>query len=105
MFRPERLAETLALVPQTPVGLVTIRVLIGAPYLAMGFVTVYAALRGQWAWLVPVAIIEGVMAVVRIGSGLSDGFGAAGVHFIAAEIVMCVVLVLGAVVLSGRQGR
>lgn len=97
VFRPERLAEILALVPESPVGLVTIRVLIGAPYIAMGLVTVFAAVRGRWAWLVPISAIEGVMALSRILSGFTEGFEAAGVGTILVEAVVCVVLALTAI--------
>ncbi|MDZ7826470.1 MAG: hypothetical protein U5R48_11170 [Gammaproteobacteria bacterium] len=43
------------LAPEGAEGLVAIRVLIGAPYIAMGLVTLYAAMRRQWAWLAPIA--------------------------------------------------
>lgn len=35
VFRPEQLAEGLALTPEGSAGLLTVRALIGAPYLAM----------------------------------------------------------------------
>lgn len=104
LFRPERLAEILALEPETAVGLVTIRVLIGAPYIAMGLVTVFAAVRGHWAWLVPIAAIEGVMALARILSGFTEGFEAAGVGTILVEAVVCFALTLAAI-LPARSGR
>jgi hypothetical protein len=104
VFRPERLAEILALGPEGPVGLVTIRVLIGAPYIAMGLVTVFAAVRGRWAWLVPISAIEGVMALARILSGFREGFEAAGVGTILVEAVVCLVLALTAI-LPARAKR
>jgi hypothetical protein len=97
VFRPERLADTLMLAPEAAGGWVAIRVLIGAPYIAMGLVTLYAAVRGRWAWLVPVAAIEGIMAATRIVSGFLDGFEAAGVHLIGVELLICIVLSLGAI--------
>lgn len=97
VFRPERLGEILALEPETAVGLVSIRVLIGAPYIAMALVTLYGAIRKQWAWLVPISAIEGAMALVRIMSGFTDGFAAAGVGTIIVEVTVCLVLAAAAV--------
>ncbi len=104
VFRPERLAEAFTLVPETAEGTVTIRVLIGAPYIAMGLVTLYAAIRKQWAWLAPIAAIEGTMAVTRIMSGFTEGFEAAGTHEIIIEIIVCGVLALAATLPTRRQG-
>lgn len=104
VFRPERLAEILAIKPETAVGLVTIRVLIGAPYIAMGLVTLYAAVRRQWAWLAPIAATEGVMALVRVLSGFKEGFAAAGTGFILVEMIVCLVLALAAT-LPARSAR
>ena len=104
VFRPERLAEAFTLVPETALGWVTIRVLIGAQFIAMSIVTLYAAIWRQWAWLAPIAIIEGVMALVRIMSGFAEGFEAAGVGTIIAELVVCIILGLAAF-LPARPGR
>lgn len=103
VFRPERLADALMLAPEAAEGWVAIRVLIGAPYIAMGLVTLYAAVRGRWAWLVPVAAIEGVMTATRTLSGILDGFEAAGVHLIAVELIICIVLSLAAVLPARSQ--
>lgn len=100
VFRPERLAEVVGLAPESPMGIAAIRVLIGAPYLAMSAMTIYAAVRRQWAWLAPIAAIEGAMAVTRLFSGLADGFGAdpfASYAQLVIESVVCVVLSLGAI--------
>jgi len=104
VFRPERLAEALGLVPDTEIGWVSVRVLIGAPYIAMAFVTLYGAVRRQWAWLVPVAAIEGAMALVRIMSGFIYGFEAAGVGTIVIEALICLVLAAAAI-MPARSGR
>lgn len=95
VFRTERMAEALAIAPQSASGTVAISVLIGAPYLAMGLVTLYGAIRKQWALLLPIAAIEGAMAVVRIASGFNYGFEVAGLVEIVLEITICVVLTLG----------
>lgn len=96
-FRPERLAEILALAPETEVGSVAIRTLIGAPYLAMGVATLYAAIRKQWAWLVPIAMIEGAMLIVRVMSGFTYGFETAGVREMVMETVVVTVLAMAAI--------
>lgn len=106
VFRPERLAEALGLAPEAAAGWVSVRVLIGAPYLAMAFVTLYASVRRQWAWLAPVAAIEGAMMLARIMSGFIHGFEAAGVGLILAEAGICLVLAAAAILpaWSPRQG-
>ncbi len=107
VFRVERFAEVVALTPESQTGIEAIRVLIGAPYLAMSVVTIYAAVRSQWAWLAPIAAIEGAMAATRLLSGLTDGFGAntfASFAQLMIETVVCVVLCLGAI-LPARLSR
>tara|TARA_R110002049_G_scaffold9747_22_gene48914 strand:- start:51 stop:428 length:378 start_codon:yes stop_codon:yes gene_type:complete len=103
VFRPEQLAEGLALTPDGSAGLLTVRALIGAPYLAMAATAIYAALRGQWAWLVPLAAIEGVMTLVRITTGIAEGFDAASIRIIIVELVCTVVLALGAILPARSQ--
>jgi hypothetical protein len=107
VFRVERFAEVVALTPESQTGIEAIRVLIGAPYLAMSAVTIYAAVRSQWAWLAPIAAIEGAMALTRLFSGLTDGFGTntfASFAQLIIEMVVCVVLSLGAI-LPARLSR
>ena len=104
VFQPERLAGALMLAPEGAEGWVAIRVLIGAPYIAMSLVTLYAAVRQQWAWLAPIAIIEGVMVLARIMSGFTEGFEAAGVVVIIVELIVCIILSLAAF-LPARSGR
>ncbi len=103
-FRPERLAEVLAFNPATPVGIGSVRALVGAQYLAMGLTALFAAVRGHWAWLVPLAAIEGCMVVARIMSSFAGELGPTGVTTIVMEVVSCLVLALGAF-LPTRQSR
>lgn len=108
VFRPERLAEFIALTPESPMGVGALRVLIGAPYLAMSAVTIYAVVRRQWALLGPIAAIEGAMAAIRIYSGLIDGVGTEHVAFFAQlflELIVCGVLSVGALLLGKREGQ
>ena len=106
VFRAERLAEVVGLSVESEAGIAAVRVLIGAPYLAMSAMTILAAVRRQWAWLAPIAAIEGVMALTRLFSGLADGFGPDNVASFAQlfiEVVVCVILSLGAI-LPARRG-
>jgi hypothetical protein len=106
VFRAERLAEVVGLSVESEAGIAAVRVLIGAPYLAMSAMTILAAVRRQWAWLAPIAAIEGVMALTRLFSGLADGFGpdyAASFAQLFIEVVVCVILSLGAI-LPARRG-
>ena len=97
VFRPERLAEALALAPEAPAGFTTIRTLIGAPYLAMAVMTVLAAVRRQGAWLVRIAATEGFMLVTRIFTGTMVGFDRQTMILITLEVVAVVILALGAI--------
>ncbi|MCR9104129.1 MAG: hypothetical protein NXI15_02470 [Gammaproteobacteria bacterium] len=103
VLRPEQLAEGLGLTPDGSAGLMTVRALIGAPYLAMAAIAIYAALRGQWAWLVPLAAIEGAMMLVRIMTGITEGFDSASIRIIIVELVCTVVLALGAILPARSQ--
>ena len=103
VFRPEQLAEALALTSDGSAGLLTVRALIGAPYLAMAATAIYAALRGQWAWLVPLAAIEGFMALVRIMTGVTEVFDSASIRVIIVELVFTVVLAMGAILPARSQ--
>ncbi len=98
--RPERLAEALALSPTAPHGLGAIRALVGGQYLAMGGVAIFAVTRGPATWLAPLAAIEGCMVVARVVSLLSGASGPTGPTTIVLESVSCLVLALGAVLLS-----
>lgn len=104
VFRTERMAEALELVPQSPTGLVSLSVLIGAPYIAMGLVTLYGAIRKQWALLLPIAAIEGAMFVVRLGAAFTYGFEVAGPFELIMEPLLCVVLTLAGT-FPARSGK
>ncbi len=103
-LRPEGLAEGLALSPETPAGLGSVRALVGAHYLAMGLTAIYAAIRGHWAWLVPLATIEGLMVVARIVSLALGEADDSAVRTLVMETVTCLVLALGAI-LPARAAR
>ena len=100
VFQTDRLGEFLSLNAASPTGQVSIKVLIGAPYLAMAAICIFAAVKSKWSWLAPVAAIEGAMCVVRIYSGLIYGFEAAGTVEILIEITVCIFLAICA-----RQDR
>ncbi|MEZ5945602.1 MAG: hypothetical protein R3C13_07595 [Hyphomonas sp.] len=96
VFRTDRLAEFLSLDLVPPTGLVTVRVLIGAPYLAMAGVCIYTAIKSTWAWLVPIAATEGLMALLRISSGFVHGYSAAGIPEMLIETFICVLMAYAA---------
>ncbi len=96
-FRPDRLAEALFLAPQSLAGLGSIRALVGAQYLAMGLVSIYAVLRGQWAWLAPLAAIEGCMIVARVMSLTGGEAGPTATATLGMEIFATLVLALAAI--------
>ena len=96
LFRPAQLAEALALMPVTPAGTGSLRAMIGAHYLAMGSVAIVAALSKRWAWLVPLACIEGCMVLARGVSGIAGELDPSSIGATGIEVIACVVLALGA---------
>lgn len=101
LFRPEQLSEALALTPSNPVGLGSLRAMIGAHYFAMGSVALLAALLQRWSWLVPLAAIEGCMVLARGLAATAGQLDEAGISATIMEVVACLVLSLGAY-LPGR---
>ncbi|MEN0651755.1 MULTISPECIES: DUF4345 family protein [Hyphobacterium] len=95
-MQPERLAEAVSLLPQAPEGLASVRALIGAHYLAMGLVGIYAAIRIHPGWLVPLAAIEAVMVIARITSIAAGELDTAGMVQTGMEVVAASLLALGA---------
>lgn len=96
LFRPREVAEALALAPLTPIGLGSIRLMVGAHYLAMGLTALYAVVRQTPTLLVPLAAIEISMLAARSISGFAGELSSTGMAATGVEVVASLVLALGA---------
>ncbi|MEO0696880.1 MAG: hypothetical protein AAFY84_12345 [Pseudomonadota bacterium] len=74
LFAPAVLAGELGLTLTGGEGAGSVRAMIGAHYLAMGGVCLYAAARDRTVLLLPVGAIEAMMVVARALSILSGEF-------------------------------
>lgn len=98
LVRPAQVAEVLFLTPEQPIGLGSIRAVVGGHYVALGFTAIYAAVRRSSTLLVPIAAVEAFMVAARIISGIAGelspaGMTAAGIEVVASLVVIaCVTL-------------
>lgn len=93
MFTPEDFANGMGLSLASPEGGGTVRSMIGAHYVAMGAVCIFAMVRNQEMLLLPIAAIEVVMVVARGLSALNGEFVAATmvpttIEFLASAILI-----------------
>ena len=95
LFRPSEVAEALALMPKSPIGLGSIRLLVGAHYLAMGLTAIYAAVRQSPTLLVPLAAIEVSVLAARSISGFAGELSSTGMVATGLEAVASLVFTLG----------
>ena len=92
LFTPEEFASGLGLSLVSAEGAGSVRAMIGAHYLAMAAVCVFAMLRQQPVLLLPVAAIELVMVIAR-------GVAAANGEFGTSPLVPTIIVVVAAAAL------
>ncbi|MEL6371046.1 MAG: hypothetical protein AAFR03_10035 [Pseudomonadota bacterium] len=92
LFAPAVLAGELGLTLTGGEGAASVRAMIGAHYLAMGGVCLYAAARNRTVLLLPVGAIEAMMVVARALSILSGEFVTAAVLPTIVELAAAGVL-------------
>ncbi|MEL6361773.1 MAG: hypothetical protein AAFR21_11870 [Pseudomonadota bacterium] len=92
LFAPAVLAGELGLTLTGGEGAGSVRAMIGAHYLAMGGVCLYAAARNRTVLLLPVGTIEAMMVVARALSILSGEFVTAAVLPTIVELAAAGVL-------------
>lgn len=96
MFTPEDFATGLGLSLASAEGAGTVRAMIGAHYVAMGGVCLFAVLRQQPMLLLPVAAIEVVMVVARGLAAMNGEFSAATIVPTSIEMLAAAVLITAA---------
>ncbi|MCG8416115.1 MAG: hypothetical protein MI746_18005 [Pseudomonadales bacterium] len=92
LFTPEDFASGLGLSVASAEGAGSIRAMIGAHYVAMGGICLYAIIRRKPILLLPVAVIEVVMVLAR-------GIAAINGEFVTATFVPTGIEIFAALVL------
>ncbi|MEP1142137.1 MAG: DUF4345 family protein [Henriciella sp.] len=87
-FNPAELSAQLGLELPSAVATGQVRAMIGAHYLAMGVVCLFAAARNLPALLFPIGLIEVMMVLARIIAGINGEFDASVVGPTVLELVM-----------------
>ena len=101
LLTPQDFAASLKLSLDNPEGAGSVRAMIGAHYVAMGSVCLFASFRARPGLLWPVAAIEIAMVFARLLSAVNGEFGASALIPTVIEILASVLLVLAAT----NQGR
>jgi hypothetical protein len=96
LFTPEEFASGLGLSLVSAEGAGSVRAMIGAHYLAMAAVCVFAMLRQQPVLLLPVAAIELVMVIARGVAAANGEFGTSPLVPTIIEVVAAAVLLTAA---------
>ena len=96
LFTPEEFASGLGLSLVSAEGAGSVRAMIGAHYLAMAAVCVFAMLRQQPVLLLPVAAIELVMVIARGVAAANGEFGTSTLVPTIIEVVAAAVLLTAA---------
>ena len=96
LFTPEEFASGLGLSLVSAEGAGSVRAMIGAHYLAMAAVCVFAMLRQQPVLLLPVAAIELVMVIARGVAAANGEFGTSPLVPTIIEVVAAAALLTAA---------
>ena len=103
LFSPENFANGLGLDLANEEGAGSIRAMIGAHYVAMGGVCLFAVVRNKPILLLPIASIECVMVLARGIAAVNGEFGSSMLIPAGIEIVAVVILTAAASRLSPAQ--
>lgn len=96
LFTPENFANSLGLEMTNPEGAGTVRAMIGAHYVAMGGVCLYAVIRQTAVLLIPIAAIEVVMVIARGIAAVNGEVSSATLVPTTIEILAVAILVTAA---------
>ena len=96
LFTPENFANSLGLEMTNPEGAGTVRAMIGAHYVAMGGVCLYAVIRQSSVLLIPIAAIEVVMVIARGIAAVNGEVSSATLVPTTIEILAVAILVTAA---------
>ena len=92
MFQPQQMAETLGFLLPTAESAGSMRAMIGAHYVAMGGICLFAVIRNVPVVLFPIGMIEGVMVVGRGIAAIQGEFTNATVAPTVIELVFALIL-------------
>lgn len=96
LFQPAQLAETLGFGLPTAESVGQMRAMIGAHYVAMGAVCLFAGIRNRPGLLLPIAMIEAAMLAARMIAVINGEFTSAVIVPTVIEIVAASVLFMAA---------
>lgn len=105
MFTPVDFANGMGLSAASPEGAGTVRAMIGAHYVAMGGVCLFAIIRQQEILLLPIAAIEVMMVIARGLAAINGEFVSATMVPTTIEFVAAIVLFTAAQKLPGRVNK
>ena len=103
MFTPEDFVSGLGLNLANAEGAGSVRAMIGAHYVAMGGVCIFAVIRQKPLLLSPIAAIEVVMVIARGLAAVNGEFGSAMLVPTSIEVVASVVLITAALKLTASK--
>lgn len=103
MFTPESFANGLGLELASREGSGSVRAMIGAHYVAMGGVCLYAILRQQPVLLLPIAAIELVMVIARALAAVNGEFSSATMVPTTIEVLAAGILFTSALKLEASS--
>ena len=103
IFTPENFASNLGLAFANLEGAGTVRAMIGAHYVAMGGVCIYAITRGISILLLPIGVIEVVMVIARGITVINGEFGIATLAPTIIEVSAAIILLTAAKKLSSAK--
>ena len=96
IFSPENFANGLGLAFANAEGPGTVRAMIGAHYVAMGGICIFAINRGIPILLLPVGAIEVVMVIARGIAAMNGEFGPATIVPTIIEVSAAIILITAA---------
>lgn len=96
VFQPAQLAEAFGFELPTPESVGQMRAMIGAHYVAMGAVCLFAGIRNLPALLLPIGIIEATMLLARLIAAINGEFTSAIIAPTMIELVAASVLLTAA---------
>ena len=94
MFAPKSMVEILAVLPEGPTGLNTMRGFLGGLFIGSSIVLATGLATGNTTFLLAVATVMGVVVVGRLVGIAVDGFDKRVVFPLVAEIVMVTIFVV-----------
>ena len=94
MFAPKSMVEILAVEPEGPAGLNTMRGFLGGLFIGSSIVLATGLATGNTTFFLAVATVMGVVVVGRLVGIAVDGFDRRAVFPLVAEVVMVTIFIV-----------